>query len=87
MPKRKKEELGSLSKSEKISLNRLYSRGRAVYGSVRNLGKASGLSKKKQNNFYKSRHSIQSLDLQSDFQLLLAFLAFSKYIQEIRCTT
>ena len=28
-------------------MNRLYSRGRAAYGSVRNLGKASGLSKKK----------------------------------------
>ena len=87
MPKRKKEELGSLSKSEKMSLNRLYSRGRAAYGSVRNLGKASGLSKKKQNNFYKSRHSIQSLDLQSDFPLLPAFLAFSKYIKKIGVRT
>ena len=41
MPKRKTEELGSLSKSEKVSLNRVYSRGRAAYGSVRNLTRAS----------------------------------------------
>ena len=47
MPKRKTEELGSHSKSEKVSLNRLYSRGRAAYGSVQNLSKVSGLSKKK----------------------------------------
>ena len=51
MPKRKTEELGSLSKSEKVSLNRLYSRGTAAYGSVRNLSKASGLSKKKVEKF------------------------------------
>ena len=47
MPKRKTEELGSLSKSEKVSINRLYSRVRAAYGSVQNLSKVSGLSKKK----------------------------------------
>ena len=44
---RKTEELGSLSKSEKVSLNRLFSRGRVAYGSVRNLCKANGLSEKK----------------------------------------
>ena len=47
MPKRKIEEHRFLSKSEKVGLNRLYSRGRAAYVSVRNLSKASGLSKKK----------------------------------------
>ena len=35
-----------LSKSERVRLNRLYSRGRAAYGSIQNLSKASGLSKK-----------------------------------------
>ena len=34
MPKQKIEELGSLSKFEKLRLNRLYSRGRAAYGSM-----------------------------------------------------
>ena len=63
MPKRKTEELGSLSKSEKVSLNRLYSRGRSAYGSVRNLSKASGLSKI---SFYKPKHRIQNLVPQSD---------------------
>ena len=45
MPKQKIEELGSLSKSEKVRLNRLYSRGRAAYGSIQNLSKANCLSK------------------------------------------
>ena len=65
MPKQKIEELGSLSKSEKVKLNRLYSRGRAEYGSIQNLSKASGLSKKKVENFYKPRHRIQNLVHQS----------------------
>ena len=65
MPKQKKEELGSLSKSEKIRLNRLYSRGRAVYGSFQNLSEASGLSKNKVENFYKPRYHIQNLVHQS----------------------
>ena len=41
MPKQRTEELGSLSKSEKVSLNRLYSRGRAAYGSVQNLSRTN----------------------------------------------
>ena len=55
--KRKTEELGSVSKFGKVSLNRLCSRGRAAYGSVRNLSKASGSSKKK----VESRHCLQNL--------------------------
>ena len=51
MPKQKTEELGSLLKSEKVRLNRLYSRGRAEYSSIQNLSKASGLSKKKVEQF------------------------------------
>ena len=58
MPKQKTEELGSLSKYEKVSLNRLYSRGRAACdGSVRNLSKASGLSKKKGEQFLQTNTS------------------------------
>ena len=66
MPKQKIEELGSLSKSEKVRLNRLYSRGRAAYGSIQNLSKASGLPKKKVEKFLqKPRHRIQNLVHQS----------------------
>ena len=62
MPKRGTENLGSLSKSEKVSLNRFYSRGRTAYGSTQNLSKASGLSKKKEKKFfYKPRHRTQNL--------------------------
>ena len=46
-PKQKTEELGSLSKCDKVSLNRLCSRSKAACGSFQNLSKASGLSKKK----------------------------------------
>ena len=46
-PKQKTEELGSFSKSEKVKLNRLFSRARAAYGCIQNLSKASGISKKK----------------------------------------
>ena len=57
MTNRKTEELRSLSKSEKISLNRLYSWGRAAYGSVRNLSKPSGLSKKNVEQFLQTNTS------------------------------
>ena len=57
MPKQKIEELGSLSNSEKVGLNRLYSRGRAAYGSIQNLSKASGLSKKKVAKFLQTKIS------------------------------
>ena len=65
MPKQKIEELGSLSKSEKVRLNRLYSRGRAAYGFIQNLSKVSGLSKKKVEKFYKARHRLQNFAHQS----------------------
>ena len=55
MPKQKIEELGSLSKFEKVRLNRLYSRGRAAYGSIQNLSKANGLSKKKEEKFLQTK--------------------------------
>ena len=45
-PQQKTEEFGSFSKFEKVSFN-ICSRDRAAYGSVRNLGKASGLLKRK----------------------------------------
>ena len=66
IPKRTTEELGSLSKSEKVSLNRLCSRGRAEYASERNLSKASGLSKKSIEFFIKQ--DIVS-DVSEDFKI------------------
>ena len=55
MSKQKIEQLGSHSKSEMERLNRLYSRGRAAYGSIQNLSKASGLSKKKVEKFVQTK--------------------------------
>ena len=51
MPKAKNEEAGSLSKSERVKLQRLYREGKSAYGSLQNLEKASGLSKKKVTDF------------------------------------
>ena len=83
MPKRKTEELGSLSKSEKVSLNRLYSRGRAAYGSVRNLSKASGLSKKKVEQFLQTKTSYTKFG--PPIRRFRRLQAFSKNINEIWC--
>ena len=57
MPKAKNEEAGSLSSSEKVKLQRLYREGKAAYGSVQNLHKASGLSKKKVTDFLYRKNS------------------------------
>ena len=51
MPKLKKEEAGSFSKSEHQKLQRLYTQGGAAYGSLRNLVKASNLSVSKVRQF------------------------------------
>ena len=82
MPKRKTEELGSLSKSEKLSLNRLYFRGRAAYGSLRNLGKSSRLSKKMRTTFTNQDivYYIWSYN-----QTFPKASSYSKYINEIWC--
>ena len=75
MPEQKIEELGSLSKSEKVRLNRLYSRGRAAYGCIKNLSKASGLSKRNVEKFLQTKTSYTNLVHQSgvseDFKLFL----------------
>ena len=47
MPKQETQDFGHLSNSEKVIPNRFYSRGRAAFGSVQNLSKASGLSKER----------------------------------------
>ena len=83
MPKRKTEEFGSLSKSEKVSLNRLYSGGTAAYGSVRNLSKASGLSKKKVEHFFQTKTSYTKFG--PPIRRFRRLQLFSKFINEIWC--
>ena len=57
MPKLKREDAGSLSKSERQKLQRLYTQGGAAYGSLWNLVKASNLSVSKVSQFLHSKHS------------------------------
>ena len=83
MPKRKIEELGSLSKSEKVSLNRSYSRGRAAYGSVRNLRRASGFSKKKVEQLIQFKTS--NTKFGSPIRRFRRLQAFSNNINEFWC--
>ena len=88
MPKQKIEELGSFSKSEKVRLNRLYSRGRAAYGSIQNLSKASVLSiarisKKKVEKFLQTKTSYTKFG--PPIRSFRRLQAFSKYINEIWC--
>ena len=81
MPKQKTEELGSLSKSEKVRLNRLYSRGRAAHDSIENLSEASGLSKKKVEKFLQTKTSYTKFG--PSIRRFRKFQAFSKIINEI----
>ena len=81
MPEQKIEELGYLSKPEKVKLNIMYSGGRAVYGSIQNLSKASGLSKKKVENFLQTQTSYTKFGQQT--RCFRRLQAFSKYIIKI----
>ena len=76
MPKAKTEGAGFLSKSEKAKLQRLYRDGKAAYGSIKNLQKASGLSKKKLPTFCTAKIPTQSIvmqqDISKDYQPLLS---------------
>ena len=57
MPRVMKEGLGSLSKSERQKLQRLYTQGFAAYGSVRNFARAAKLSPLKVRAFLHSKAS------------------------------
>ena len=57
MPKLKREQAGSLSKSKHQKLHRLYTQGGAAYGSVRKLVKARKLSVSKVRQFLHSEPS------------------------------
>ena len=83
MPKAKNEEAGSLSKFEKAKLQRLYREGKAAYGSVQNLQKASRLSKKKVTDFlYRKNSYTKFRQAIGHFKRLPAS---AKRINEIRC--
>ena len=83
MPKLKREEAGSLSKSERQKLQRLYTQGGAAYGSVRNLVKASNLSVSKVRHFLHSKHSYTKFILAT--RKFKRMKAFARFKNEIWC--
>ena len=77
MPKQKREEAGSLSKSERQKLQRQYTQVGAVYGSVCNLVKTSTLSVSKVRQFLQSKPSYTKFTLATrKFKLMKAFARF-----------
>ena len=77
MPRVKKEELGSLSKSEREKLQRLYTQRFAPYGSVRNLAKAAKLSPSMVREFLHSKTSYTRLTQATrKFKKMRAFARF-----------
>ena len=81
MPKLKREEAGSLSKSERQKLQRLYTQGGAAYGSVRNLVKASILSVSKVRQFLHSKPSYTKFTYATrKFKRMTAFARFRNEI-------
>ena len=83
MPKLKREEAGSLSKSERQKLQRLYTQGGAAYGSVRNLVKASSLPVSKVRQFVHSKPSYTKFTLVT--RKLKRMKAFARFKSEIWC--
>ena len=83
MPKLKREEAGSLSKSEGQKLQRLYTQGGAAYGSVRNLVKASNLSVSKVRQFLHSKLSYPQITLAT--RKIKRMKAFARFKNDIWC--
>ena len=83
MPKLKREEAGSLSKSERQKLQRLYTQGGAAYGSLRNLVKASNLSVSKVRQFLHSKPSYTKFTLAT--RKFKRMKAFARFKNEIWC--
>ena len=81
MPRLKREEAGSLSKSERRKLQRLYTQGSGAYGSVRNLVKASNLSVSKVRQLLHSKPSYTKSTLATrKFKRRKAFAGFKNEI-------
>ena len=83
MPKLKKEEAGSLPKSERQKLQRLYTQGGAAYGSARNLVKTSNLSVSKVRQFLLSKPSYTKFTLAT--RKFKRMKAFARLKNEIYC--
>ena len=83
MQKLKRKEAGSLSKSERQKLYRLYTQGGAVYGSVRNLVKASNLSVSKVRQFLHSKPSYTKFTFAT--RKFKRMKAFARFKNEIWC--
>ena len=66
MPKAKTEETGSLSKYELAKLKKLYSQGKASYGSIKSLQQGSGYSEKKLNLSCNQKMPTQNSDKQQE---------------------
>ena len=83
MPKLRREEAGSLSKSERQKLQRLYTQGGAAYGCVRNLVKASNLSVSKVRQFMHLKPSHTKCTLAT--RKIKRMKAFARFKNEIWC--
>ena len=83
MPKLKREEAGSISKSERQKLQSLYIHGGAAYRSVRILVKASSLSVSKVRHFLHSKPSYTKFTLAT--RKFKRMKAFARYKNEIWC--
>ena len=83
MPNLKREEAGSLSKSERQKLQRLYIQGGAACGSVRNLVKARNLSESKVRQFLHSEPSYTKFTFAT--RKLKRKKAFARFRNEIWC--
>ena len=81
MPKLKREEAGSLSKSVRQKLQRLYTQGGAAYGSVNYFVKATNLSISKVRQFLTSKPSYRKFTLVTrKFKRMKAFARFKNKI-------
>ena len=83
MPREKKEGLGSLSKSGRQKLQRLYTQGFAAYVSVRNLAKAAKLSPLKVREFLHSKTSYTGFTQAT--RKFKRMRAFARFKNEIWC--
>ena len=83
MPRVKKKGLGSLSKSERQKLQRLYTQGFAAYGSVRNLAKAAKLSPSEVREFLHSKTSYTRFTQVT--RIFRRMRAFARLKNEIWC--
>ena len=83
MPKLKREETGSFSKSERKKLQRLYTQGGAAYGSVRTLVKASNLSVSKVRQFLHLKSSYTKFTFAT--RKFKQMKAFARFKNEIWC--